>query len=358
MSRTGCGRPRRPPLERLFCHCYARGKGNKQVIPGWPYSFVAALGPGRTSWTLPLDAIRIGPDDDPTEVTAAQVRDVAARLVETGHWRTGDPDILAVFDSGYDLTRLAWLLRDLPVEVAGRLRSDRVMYSPPTAAQAAACGPPGPARPGFRLADPGTWPAPAGDREHRHRPVRDRAGHAPGSGCTSGWPASGSGRTTTGQLPVVEGTVIRLQVERLPGSRTPSRCGCGPPRPEADAGERWPAPGRRSCAASTSSTPSGSSSSSSAGPARSSATRLPPTAGPGSSSPATPSSTSPAPSPPTSGCPGSGHARLAASLPPASAAGSVIIHRTLPVLASAPKPSKPDPGRPSGSRNRRPCHPP
>jgi hypothetical protein len=35
--------------ERLFCHCYARGRGNKQVIPGWPYSFVAALGPGRTS---------------------------------------------------------------------------------------------------------------------------------------------------------------------------------------------------------------------------------------------------------------------------------------------------------------------
>ena len=23
--------------ERLFCHCYARGKGNAQMIPGWPY---------------------------------------------------------------------------------------------------------------------------------------------------------------------------------------------------------------------------------------------------------------------------------------------------------------------------------
>ncbi len=39
--------------ERLFCHTYARGKGNAQMIPGWPYSFVAALEPGRTScrWT-------------------------------------------------------------------------------------------------------------------------------------------------------------------------------------------------------------------------------------------------------------------------------------------------------------------
>ena len=64
--------------ERLFCHCYARGKGNAQMIPGWPYSFVAALEPGRTSWTLPLDAVRLGPADDATEVTAAQVREVVS----------------------------------------------------------------------------------------------------------------------------------------------------------------------------------------------------------------------------------------------------------------------------------------
>ena len=41
--------------DRLFCHCYARGKGNAQMIPGWPYSFVAALEPGaprgRCRWT-------------------------------------------------------------------------------------------------------------------------------------------------------------------------------------------------------------------------------------------------------------------------------------------------------------------
>jgi hypothetical protein len=116
--------------ERLFCHCYARGKGNAQMIPGWPYSFVVALEPGRTSWTLPLDVARLGPADDATEVTAAQVRDLTQRLITAGHWHGGDPDILVVFDSGYDLTRLAWLLQDLPVEVAGRLRSDRVMYFP------------------------------------------------------------------------------------------------------------------------------------------------------------------------------------------------------------------------------------
>ena len=46
------------------------------MIPGWPYSWIVALEPGRTSWTLPLDAVRLGPADDATEVTAAQVRDV------------------------------------------------------------------------------------------------------------------------------------------------------------------------------------------------------------------------------------------------------------------------------------------
>ena len=104
--------------DRLFCHCYARGKGNAQLIPGWPYSVIAALEPGRTSWTLPLDAVRLGPADDATAVTAAQVREVTGRIIAAGHWRDGDPDILVVLDAGYDLTRLAWLLRDLPVEVA------------------------------------------------------------------------------------------------------------------------------------------------------------------------------------------------------------------------------------------------
>jgi hypothetical protein len=86
--------------DRLFCHTYARGKGNAQMIPGWPYSFVAALEPGRTSWTLPLDAVRLGPADDATEVTAAQVREVVLRIIDAGHWHDGDPGILVIFDSG------------------------------------------------------------------------------------------------------------------------------------------------------------------------------------------------------------------------------------------------------------------
>ena len=109
--------------DRLFCHVYGRGKGQAQMIPGWPYSVVAALEPGRTSWTAVLDAIRLGPDDDEAEVTAAQVREVITRLIAAGHWREGDLPVLVIFDAGYDPMRLAHQLADLPVEILGRLRS-------------------------------------------------------------------------------------------------------------------------------------------------------------------------------------------------------------------------------------------
>ncbi|GHJ39443.1 hypothetical protein Sm713_82610 [Streptomyces sp. TS71-3] len=117
--------------ERLFCHVYGRsGRTSDQFIPGWPYSFVAALESGRTSWCQLLDAVRLGPEDDVAEVTAAQVRRVITDLVEMGRWHAGDRDILIVFDAGYDAPRMAHLLAGLPVEVLGRMRTDRVMRRP------------------------------------------------------------------------------------------------------------------------------------------------------------------------------------------------------------------------------------
>ena len=70
------------------------GEGPGADDPGLAVSVIAALEPGRTSWTAVLDAVRLGPDDDEAEVTAAQVRDVVTRLIEAGHWREGDPAIL------------------------------------------------------------------------------------------------------------------------------------------------------------------------------------------------------------------------------------------------------------------------
>src|SRR5919198_5695714 len=61
--------------ERILCHTYGRGKDSHMMVPGWPYSFVVALETGRSSWTAPLDAVRLAPGDDAATVTAAQLRD-------------------------------------------------------------------------------------------------------------------------------------------------------------------------------------------------------------------------------------------------------------------------------------------
>ena len=56
--------------DRLFCHVYGRGdRKTGQFVPGWPYSFVAALECDRTSWGALLDAVRLGPANDATFVT-------------------------------------------------------------------------------------------------------------------------------------------------------------------------------------------------------------------------------------------------------------------------------------------------
>ena len=232
---------------RLFCHVYGRGKGQAQMIPGWPYSVVAALEPGRTSWTAVLDAIRLGPDDDQVAVTAAQVRDVIARLITAGHWRQGDPAILVIFDAGYDIPRLSFLLADLPAEVWGRLRSDRVMQLPAPPRQPRARGRPRKHGGELALADPATWPVPhvatstvtsrygtavAAARDRVHPRLTHR----------SAW------LDHHGPLPVIEGTLIRLQVDYLPGDRDPKPVWLCPPAPEPPP-LRWTGSGGRSCAA-------------------------------------------------------------------------------------------------------------
>ena len=205
---------------RLFCHVYGRGKGQAQMIPGWPYSVIAALEPGRTCWTAVLDAVRLGPDDDQAEVTAAQVRDVVTRLIEAGHWRQGEPEILVIFDAGYDVTRLAFLLKDLPVEVLGRLRSDRVMRLPVPPRQPGTNGRPRKHGHELALADPVTWPVP----QITASTVTSRYGMAVAIAWDRVHPRlthRAAWLDHDGPLPVIEGTLIRLQVDHLPGDRAP-----------------------------------------------------------------------------------------------------------------------------------------
>lgn len=221
--------------DRLFCHTYTRG-GGKQMIPGWPYSFVAAVEPGRSSWTALLHAQRLTPDDDDTAVTAAQLRTVVTGLIEAGQWRPGDPEIWILADSGYHSTRLTVLLADLPVRLVVRLRSDRVFYLPAAARPEGMPGRPACHGPAFRFDDVRTWPDPAhrstiatrryGDAKaqcwHRLHPMlkrRDGWGEHPGSG----------------SLPVVEATIIRVRVDRLPGRTAPKPLWLWMSGPEVDA---------------------------------------------------------------------------------------------------------------------------
>ena len=213
--------------DRLFCHVYGRGKGQAQMIPGWPYSVVAALEPGRTSWTAVLDAIRLGPGDDEAEVTAAQVREVITRLITAGHWRDGDPPILVIFDAGYDPMRLAHQLADLPVEILGRLRSDRVLHFPVLARQPGTNGRPPRHGREFALPDPATWPDPAVTTTTQTTRYGTAVAQAwdrlhPRLTHRSAW------LDHDGPLPVIEGTLIRLQVHHLPGDRDPKPVSGGP----------------------------------------------------------------------------------------------------------------------------------
>ena len=168
MSARGCARTPRPARTGCSATSTAAAKGNAQMIPGWPYSFVAALETGRTSWTAVLDAVRLGPADDATAVTATQLRDVVDRLITAGHWKPGDPNIVIVADTGYDITRLAYVLADLPVELVGRLRSDRVLRLPKPPRPARDDRAPTQARPGDR---PGQARAPGPTRSTRPAPT-------------------------------------------------------------------------------------------------------------------------------------------------------------------------------------------
>jgi DDE superfamily endonuclease len=206
--------------ERLHCHRPCRCDGRRQTIPGWPYQVAAALGGGRSSWTGPLDAVRLGPGDDPTEVTAAQIRDLVARLEQAGQWRPGDLPVLFVLDSGYDIVRLTWLLREEPVRLLGRIRADRVMHAP--AGKRRGPWPGRQPRHGaeFRLAQSATHPAPAQESAGVH----DRFGQVTARCWGRLHPKlerRGSWADHEGELPIMEGTLVHLAVEYLPGNRDP-----------------------------------------------------------------------------------------------------------------------------------------
>lgn len=164
--------------------------------------------------------MRSGSDrlDDATAVTAAQLRGIVERLIAAGQWQTGDPHIVIVSDAGYDVTRLAWVLRDLPVELVGRVRSDRVMRLPKPPRMHGVNGRPPKHGPEFRFTKPETWPEPA------ITTVTDTTNY--GKAETQAWDRvhprltqRSSWLDHDGELSLVEGTLMRLKVEHLSKDR-------------------------------------------------------------------------------------------------------------------------------------------
>lgn len=233
---------------RSFCHTYGRGRDRHQMVPGWPYSIVAALEPGSTSWTAMLDAQRLAPGADVAAVSVAQIRGVIERLVDAKQWTPGEPDILIVLDAGYDLPRIAFLLKDLPVQVlgrmrSGRMRSDRVLHRPASQRLPATNGRPPRHGGQFAFGDQTSWGEPdvvtvtettrygtaaAAAWDRLHPQLTRRA-------AWSGYPDV---------LPIIEGTVIRLKVDRLPsgGQPKPLWLWCSGTRPTpSDVDRLWQA---------------------------------------------------------------------------------------------------------------------
>lgn len=120
---------------------------------------------------------------------------------------------------------MAHLLDGLPIEVLGRMRSDRVMRRPTPSLKEYALSYPQGGRPPkhgkeFRFAKPETW----GEPDVATVQVTDRYGAAR----AMAWDRIHPRLTTrsaridhVGELPIIEGTLIRLQVDRLPGGGDP-----------------------------------------------------------------------------------------------------------------------------------------
>ena len=195
--------------ERGFYYHPSRHSAGQPIVAGWAYQWLAQLSFARDSWTAPVDVRRVHPLENANAAAVEQIRGLVARLPA----RAALP--LFVFDAGYDAVQLTQSLAGAPVALLVRLRSDRCFYAdPPPAAPSPRGGRPRRHGAKFDCARAETWPAP--DAEHvaeddQYGTVRVRAWAA-----LHPKPQAHPGRGTRKPRPIVRGTVVRVEVERLP----------------------------------------------------------------------------------------------------------------------------------------------
>jgi hypothetical protein len=202
------------PCARLLLHP-SRHSAGQPIVAGWAYQWIAQLGFDRDSWTAPVDAARLHPLDDTDQTAAGQVRALLDRLP------TGGPAPLFVFDGGYDSAQLSLDLADAPAAVLVRLRSDRCFYADPPPRRPGATGRPRRHGAKFNCADPSTWPTSTAtlvchDDQYGTVTVKAWSGLHPKQ-------QRHPGHGTRRPRPIVRGTVICVQVERVPARTRPPK---------------------------------------------------------------------------------------------------------------------------------------
>jgi hypothetical protein len=243
--------------ERGYYYHPSRHSAGQPIIAGWAFQWIAQLGFERDSWTAPVDARRLHPLDDTDHTAAVQVRTLLERLPAGGSvpW--------FVFDGGYDSAQLSLDLAEVPVAVLVRLRADRCFYADPPPRPPGSTGRPRRHGAKFNCADPTTWPVPTAtlgcqDDQYGTVTVQAWTGLHPKQ---QRHPGHGTG----GPRPIVRGSILRVQVERVPAKTRPPKVlwlwWAGPAGLPLDLDLAW----RPMSAGSTWSTPSGSASRPSAG---------------------------------------------------------------------------------------------
>jgi len=194
--------------ERGFHYSASHHSAAQPIVAGWSYQWISQLNWAKDSWTAPSDVLRISPTMDATGATIDQVR----RLV--GLLRADKEVPLFVFDAGYDGVALAEDLKEVRAEVLVRISSSRVFQRDPAVREDGARG--RPARHGkrFVLDYETTWMAPDDElvlADPTYGAVRVQAwrGLHPKLHGRGRWKGSS-------ELPIVRGTVIRVDVGHLP----------------------------------------------------------------------------------------------------------------------------------------------
>ena len=196
--------------DRGFYYHPSRHSNGKPIVAGWAYQWITQLSFARDSWTAPLDVQRVHPSQDANTVAVEQIKAVVRRLPSSIPTAP-----LFVFDAGYDPVKLALGLEDTRAAILVRLRSDRCFYA--DADPAAYVGNGRPRRHGAKFAcqDPATWPEPTAEHtcdDPQYGQVRVRA--------WSGLHSVVKIHETVGSRkprPLVRGTVILVEVSKLPG---------------------------------------------------------------------------------------------------------------------------------------------